>query len=177
MMLADPCARRASRRGVLRAASLGALLVALFPALSALGDDGPPNGRYGPLDGKSFAGELGPQGRPSDRPDILHFGDGKVWSEACVPCGFAPAPYWVRYDGDAIHFQAELHSPASGTFAYLGVVRDGQLTATMHWRKDRWYWSLSRDFWFEGTLAEVDARQSAASVALVAAASTEACEP
>jgi hypothetical protein len=177
MMTATPFRRRASGRGPPVLVVLALILPALWQPSPALGGDEAPNGPYGPLDGRSFSGDFGPQGRPADRSDTIHFDDGKVWSEACVPCGFAPAPYWVRHEGDAIHVRAELHSPTSGTFVYQGVVRDGQITARMSWQKDRWYWSMSRDFWFEGALAEVDGRPSAAGAARLAAASTEACEP
>jgi hypothetical protein len=79
----------------------------------------------GPLDGMSFIGTLGPEGKPGDRDDVIKFAGGHFWSENCVPCGFPPGPYWVRYEDAAIHFQGELESPSSGHFSYVGTVEDG----------------------------------------------------
>lgn len=134
----------------------------------------------GPLDGMSFVGTLGPDGKPGDRDDVIHFADGQFWSENCVPCGFPPGPYWVRYQDDAIHFRGELNSPESGEFVYSGVVQDDRLTVTMNWRRDRWYWSIERDFWFEGSLKASPVSGSVpnpSSIAVAAANDPRACEP
>jgi hypothetical protein len=59
-------------------------------------------------------------------------------------------------------------------------VRDNRLTATLDWRKERWYWSIDRGFWFEGTLEASVAAEPApspASIALAAATEPRACEP
>jgi hypothetical protein len=128
----------------------------------------------------SFVGSLGPEGEPGDRDDVIHFADGQFWSENCVPCGFPPGRYWVRYEDDEIHFRGNLRSPDNGEFSYRGVVQGNRLTVTMNWRKERWYWSLDRDFWFEGTLAAMAAAEpslSPASIAVDAATDPRACEP
>jgi hypothetical protein len=50
----------------------------------------------------------------------------------------------------------------------------------MTWRKERWYWSIERDFWFEGTIRqEVVAEQtlSPTKIAMAAASDPRTCEP
>ena len=128
----------------------------------------------------SFVGTLGPEGEPGDRDDIIHFADGQFWSEGCVPCGFPPGPYWVRFAEDGIHFRGELSSADNGEFSYTGVVKGNRLTVTLNWRKDRWYWSIDRNFWFAGTMetvASAEPSPSPASIALAAATDPRACEP
>lgn len=112
---------------------------------------------HGMLDGMRFVGHFGATGGPDDRPDALSFGEGHFWSSVCVPCGFLPASYWVRRVGDAIHFRGEMGSVDRGRFLYQGVIRGQRLSASVNWRKDRWYWSIDREFRFEGTLAETPA--------------------
>lgn len=135
---------------------------------------------HGPLDGMRFVGTFGPQGEPADRNDTLYFADGQFWSKQCVPCGFAPGPYWVRHTEDGIRFKGELESPESGRFFYSGVVQDERLTVAINWRKERWYWTIDRDFWFEGELAPaipVGGMPSATRVAMAAASEPRICEP
>lgn len=133
---------------------------------------------HGPLDGMHFVGDFGPEGEPADLTDVLYFAEGQFWSENCVPCGFSPGVYWVRFSEDGIHFRGELESAERGRFLYSGVVRDGRLTAHINWRKDRWYWSIDRNFWFKGALAETVAAVSAkTAVGQAVAADSIDCEP
>ncbi len=157
--------------GLSKAVLIG-LAVALAPVGLALGDDAvtpsapvTPPASHGRLDGMRFVGMFGPDGQPGGKQDVLYFGDGQFWSAICVPCGFAPANYWVRSVGDAIHFRGEMGSPERGMFRYTGVVRGKHLTAKINWRRDRWYWTVDRDFKFEGTLSDIPVRESAAIVA------------
>lgn len=173
-------------RWVSSAALLTVLVVMLVTLLAAGGGQDGAGGQsgaaasHGPLDGMRFAGTLGPEGGPGDREDVLYFADGQFWSENCVPCGFSPGPYWVRYAEDGIHFKGELQSPKSGRFLYSGVVRGEQLTVTINWRKERWYWTIDRNFWFEGELARptpASGNPSATRVAMAAAFEPRVCEP
>lgn len=137
----------------------------------------------GPLDGLAFAGTFGPAGEPADLTDTLYFADGRFWSENCVPCGFAPGIYWVRYGDEGTHFRGRLQSPQSGRFTYEGVVRDdGRIVVDINWRKDRWYWSIDRDFRFVGEAAEPETAARAAAQAARAALDARAdrtvtCDP
>lgn len=166
-------------------AVLAVLLVMLvtLPAAASGENGGAEDGdaaARGPLDGMRFVGSFGPEGEPADREDTLYFANGRFWSKNCVPCGFSPGRYWVRYTEDGIHFKGELKSPESGRFFYAGVVQDERLTVTINWRKERWYWTIDRDFWFEGELAPatpVSRIPSATRVAMAAATEPRACEP
>lgn len=135
----------------------------------------------GPLDGMVFRGEFGPADAPADRMDRLHFNEGKFWSGNCVPCGFPPGAYWVRRVRETIHFRGTMHSAESGTFTYRGRVEDGRISATIHWRKERWYWTIERAFHFQGHAVQHDHRVSPATVrdkALAAKPLPETdCEP
>lgn len=131
----------------------------------------------GVLDGRAYAGAFGPAGRDAGRDDTLYFRDGHFWSANCVPCGFRPAVYWTRRVGDAIHFRGEMHSVDRGRFVYAGVVRNGVLSATIAWRKDRWYWSIDRDFRFEGSRVDAAAIGAVADAAHRAALAGEEPDP
>ncbi|PJK28017.1 hypothetical protein CVT23_19200 [Minwuia thermotolerans] len=124
----------------------------------------------GPLDGMAFVGMIGPVEDP-DVADILYFDEGQFWSKACTRCGFMPSPYYARSVGDSIEFRGELESRDRGKFSYFGTVQDGQITAIIRWRRDRWYWSIDRDLRFEGTLSETT------SMTLEAAEETARGEP
>lgn len=161
--------KAAARR---RTGVLGATLAVLSGLIPALAGQPPETGPRGPLDGLSFSGRFGVQGEPPDRTDTLHFRDGHFWSENCVPCGFAPGLYWVRRDGGRIHFRGELASAERGRFRFAGEVRGERIEVSINWQRERWYWTIDRDFRFTGSLApEVDApplaeaRQAAAAEA------------
>jgi len=150
--------------------SLSVLLLA--PLAGSGGDTG--SGRtHGPLDGMVFVGKLGPAANP-DRDDVLYFDDGHFWSRACISCGFAPGPYWVRRVGERIEFRGVLESPERGRFHYVGRVQDGRITVEINWRHERWYWSIDRDLRFQGSLA---AAAGAGGMTLDAARASAAREP
>lgn len=106
------------------------------------------------LDGMNFRGPVGMKGKPRRREDSFIFEDGQFISENCKAQGFTPDAYWVRQEGDAIHFRAELKSPEHGTIVYEGQLRGDELEASFVWTKKRWYWNVERDFWFKGKLAK-----------------------
>lgn len=142
------------------------VLLLVVVAQQAESSDNPgPSPTLGPLDGMHFVGDFGPEGGPGDLKEALYFDDGKFWSKNCIPCGFPPKPYWVRFVDDDIHFHGTLESSERGRFRYEGVISGKQLSVRINWRRERWYWTIDRDFWFEGTLAEagipVSANQAA----------------
>jgi len=137
-------------------AKTAAVCFGVFALLSTLGGvAGGQDGARGALDGMAFVGKIGPAGAP-DMDDALYFEDGHFWSQACTRCGFAPGPYWYRHIGDAIEFHGVLESEERGRFSYLGIVRDGRISASINWRHDRWYWSIDRDLSFDGDLADAN---------------------
>ncbi len=156
-------------------------LLAQWPARSEDGGQAAiPVSASGALDGLSFEGMFGPSGGSSDRADVLYFNDGYFWSKNCVPCGFLPGPYRSRETDEGIRFEGVLESPDRGRFRYTGLVKNGKVYAQINWRKERWYWTIDKDFRFEGARAESSASVSAKSVMLVALAvkpEADTCRP
>lgn len=106
------------------------------------------------LDGMEFRGPVGMKGKPRRREDSFIFQDGRFISENCKAEGFLPDIYWVRQDGDTIHFLAELRSPEHGTMVYRGRIHGDELDARFVWTKKRWYWNIEREYWFKGKLTK-----------------------
>ncbi len=105
------------------------------------------------LDNRRFIGPMGVQGDPNPPDDEFMFEDGKFVSKSCLDWGFSPARYWVRNEKDGLHFLAELSSPDHGEMRYEGVF-DGQLIkGRVMWKKERWYWTIQREYRFTGRLA------------------------
>jgi len=104
------------------------------------------------LDGKSFRSrQFNDDGTP--RPwDVLVFKDGNFISENCKPYGFVEGPYWLRVDGDSVHFLAELESPTHGTMVWRGTVKGDKIEGKLVWTRERWYWTIRRTFDFAGSL-------------------------
>lgn len=110
----------------------------------------------GPLDGMDFVGTFGPVEETSPKPDTLHFRNGYFWSSGCTECGFPPGTYWSRTVGDSIEFQGVLESPERGRFTYHGTVRDGEIEVRVNWLRERWYWTVNRDYRFAGKAEDMD---------------------
>lgn len=91
------------------------------------------------LDGRTFHGEIFDEkgGRSKDR---RTFKGGKFQSALCATLGFTERPYWTRVEGD--------------TLVWRGTLRGDQLEATSLWTKERWYWSIRREYRFRGTRTE-----------------------
>ena len=132
---------------------MAALLVAFFtPHLIALAADASVDEKQvsGELDGLDFRGELRSVDGSISLDDTLHFRDGYFWSTGCTKCSFMPGTYWTRRAGDAIEFRGILKSPERGQFTYQGAIQGGKIQVTINWRRERWYWTLDRDYVFEG---------------------------
>ena len=162
-------------RGLHASTFIGILVIAFV--VGEAFSEGDSAASHGRLDGLRFIGTFAPENENAGRRDTLFFSDGHFWSAICVPCGFSPGVYWVRGVGDAIHFRGRMESPERGTFTFIGVVHDGRLSAKIHWRKKRWYWSLERDFHFEGKAVGAPVTERAARVARVAAAEARVPKP
>ncbi len=112
----------------------------------------------GVLDGMTFASELGPLGKPADLNDFLVFENGMFVSRECQRrCDYPPAPYLVRRAGEKTEFIIETHCPdKDSTIVWRGTVDDnaGTIKGVFTWTSARWYWTIEKEFWFEGTLAE-----------------------
>lgn len=146
----------------LSTASLAAIALALF-SLATMGTAAEP-GAEGtaasqnvappsrPLDGKVFVTQSGEKGKPASNKDTFVFRDGRFLSEGCNPWGFGDAPYRATVDGDAIRFHAETHSPTHGNMVWTGIVRGDTIEATNVWTRERWYWTIKREYWYRGQL-------------------------
>jgi len=145
------------------AAALAAMLVLPAPAWSqSLNGSGkteatPVTGGAYTLDGQKFSARIVRDGGSGDGKnpglgDILSFTDGKFSSEICRRYNFVDAPYWVRREGDKIHFLAELKSPTDGTMRWQGTIRGDTLEGTMQWRRKRWYWTIDATHKIRGKL-------------------------
>jgi hypothetical protein len=104
----------------------------------------------GLLDGKSYSGQNGEQGKGPDREDILYFKDGMFISESCHKYNFKSGKYKAWQEGPKTHFKAVTVSPSHGQLAWQGTLIDGKMSATFIWTKERWYWDIHREYWFEG---------------------------
>ena len=104
------------------------------------------------LDGKTFVAQSGEKGKQASNKDTIVFRDGRFLSEGCSPFGFKDAPYQATVDGAAIRFHTETHSPTHGTMVWDGTVKDNAIEATNTWTRKRWYWTITREYWYKGQL-------------------------
>jgi hypothetical protein len=103
------------------------------------------------LDGRSFRGEIRDEKGVVQAQDVMTFRDGLFRSEKCKELGFEDSRYWMRVEGDVVHFRIESANPAAGKIALSGKVRGAQAEWAGVWSKERWYWTVRRDISFNGT--------------------------
>lgn len=103
------------------------------------------------IDGKVFHGDIVDEKGVVRSTDVVSFSGGKFHSVTCERFGFSEVPYWIRTEGDAVHFLAEAAHPENGSMRFKGMVRDGRAEWTAVWTKTRWYWSIRREIAFRGT--------------------------
>jgi hypothetical protein len=116
-------------------------LIAAIPAYS------------GELDGKTFMGHSGDQGKESSRDEELRFQNGKLYSVGCAEWGFGESDYTARIEGESIHFVSEMLSPKHGKIVWNGTVQGDKIDATYVWTKERWYWKdAHQEKWLKGSL-------------------------
>ena len=113
----------------------------------------------GPLDGMTFTGLMGPDGKPKDVADTFVFANGTFVSQECeLRCKYPARPYFVRQIGSTTEFVSETRCPyKDATIVWRGTVNDGQISGVATWTMKRWYWTVKQDFEFAGSLV----RQSA----------------
>jgi hypothetical protein len=106
------------------------------------------------VDDKTFVVDYGPLGQASLGQDVLTFAGGTFTSQGCRRYGFEAAPYWLRLEGDIVHFRAEMESPDAGTIAFTGSIAGDTLDAASLWTRERWYRTVRLESWYRGRLAE-----------------------
>jgi hypothetical protein len=128
-------------------------ILSLQPFTQSVASDPEENTRInGPLDGLVFVGKLQSVDGSISLDDTLHFNEGHFWSSGCTKCSFMPGAYWTRTNGTATEFRGVLESPERGRFTYKGSVQDGNIEVKIHWLRERWYWTVDRDYEFSGKM-------------------------
>ena len=109
-------------------------------------------GRSHLLDGKTFVVKTGEKGKSADHGDTIVFHDGRFISEGCIRYGFEVKSFTAALDGDVIRFRVLNVSPKLGTMEWEGTVHGDVLEAMSTWTRDRWYWKIKREYWYQGQL-------------------------
>ena len=110
----------------------------------------------GPLDGLTFQGALGPDGKPKDIPDMFVFENGTFVSKECeLRCKYPASPYYVRVNGDKTEFISETRCPyKDARIVWRGTIEGDRIKGRSTWVVNRWYWTVENTFEFEGKLVE-----------------------
>lgn len=120
--------------------------LAALPLLVWLGM--PPVGAAERLDGQTFVGESGVNGKEKGEPEQIIFKDGTLRSTPCDKYGFGAAPYKATLGEGGIDFEAETVSPKEGKIHWKGRVNRDNLTGTFVWTKagqaDIGYWTKAK---------------------------------
>jgi hypothetical protein len=70
-------------------------------------------------------------------------------------CGYTEGIYWVRSGEDGIEVMSETTCPDSdATIVWHGTVKGDKIEGTFTWTSERWYWTIEKEFWFNGKLVE-----------------------
>lgn len=122
--------------------------------LLAAGHDAASTTVAGPLDGLSFRGAVGPDGKPKDIPGLFVFENGNFVSRECeLRCQYPARPYCARHNGDKTEFSSETKCPyKDATMVWRGTIEGDKLTGKSTWVDKRWYWTVENTFKFEGSL-------------------------
>ena len=127
-------------------------------SIDALETDGP-----GPLDGMTFSGMLGPEGKPMDVADTFVFDNGTFVSKECeFRCDYPARPYQAASTSDGWSFTSTTRCPyKDATIVWNGTVEDGAVSGVATWTVRRWYWTLEKDFAFEAQLQSQPEQETA----------------
>ncbi len=109
----------------------------------------------GPLDGMTFVGMLGPDGKPKDIHDTFVFENGSFVSKECeLRCKYPARPYFVRNEGGKTLFISETQCPyKDAKIIWRGTIDGDTIRGESTWVVKRWYWTYEDTFEFEGKLA------------------------
>lgn len=108
-----------------------------------------PEFRHG-LENRRFVGTWTYEWNNETVDGVFIFQDGKFISQGCLEWGYEPAPYYVRRDDDGVRFFARLPNAEHRTMKFRGVFDGERLRADVHWKKERWYWTLEQSYRFTG---------------------------
>jgi len=127
------------------------------PRVHAVGAAQADAGGSGILDGMTFTGQILRDGKPVvDVVDKWVFANGTFLSTECaVRCNYPRAPYYIRRQGDAIEFVSESHCvDKDAKIVWRGTISGSEVKGIKVWTISRWYWTLEKEFDFEGTMVE-----------------------
>jgi hypothetical protein len=102
-----------------------------------------------------FNGSTGTVGMDAHHNDELIFADGTFHSRECQKIGFEKSTFNIARDGNEIQFSAVNVSSRYGTLTWQGVIRDGVINARYQWKKERIFWTIQREYWFNGEATDV----------------------
>ena len=108
------------------------------------------------LDGKSYIGKNGEVGKKlaEYEDEEIVFENGMFTSVSCEPYNFGSSPYNARIVGDKIHFDAVTESPTHGKISWAGIIYGDEAEVKFVWTKERWYWNIRKEYWFNGKLKQ-----------------------
>ena len=110
----------------------------------------------GILDGLTFSGQILRDGKPVvDVVDKWVFDEGTFLSTECaVRCNYPRAPYFIRKQGAAVEFVSESRcADMDATIVWRGTIEDQSIKGFKKWTIKRWYWTIVKEFEFEGSLS------------------------
>jgi hypothetical protein len=111
----------------------------------------------GILDGMTFAGRVLRGGKPVvDVVDKWVFEHGTFLSTECATrCNYPRAPYFIRRQGEGIEFISESRClDKDATIVWRGTIENGSIRGVKRWTISRWYWTIVKEFEFEGSVSE-----------------------
>ncbi len=127
------------RSSALASLALIGLFVLLIAPVSPLRSETIPGAppdlapKPGPLDGKSFTGDLVKTGEPAGEPETLTFADGKFRTKTGDAHGFTEVPYRTVKLGETMTFRADAVSPRDGKMSWNGRIQGDHLEANLIW--------------------------------------------
>jgi hypothetical protein len=104
------------------------------------------------LDGRTYFGQNGSKGEPADHDDVFIFDEGMFRSTSCDEYGFTKGRYEATEKDGVIYFKSITESPTHGRMAWEGKVDHEALEGTFVWTKERWYWDIRKEYWFNAEL-------------------------
>jgi len=108
----------------------------------------------GILDGLTFSAMLGPNGKPLDIQDSLIFENGTFVSTECEKqCNYPAQAYFARRVGEKIEFISETRClTKDAEIVWRGTIDGDNIKGIYSWTANRWYWTIEKEFRFEGIL-------------------------
>ena len=106
------------------------------------------------LDGKIYSGQNGSKGEPADHDDEFIFKEGMFRSTSCDKYGFTEGQYESTETDGIIYFKALTASPSHGQMSWEGKSDGASLEGTFVWTKERWYWNIRKEYWFNAELKQ-----------------------